>query len=95
MDIEPYSFPVSNDFCPLKFGPRSGPVFSFWSGFFLSLYTARPSCEYYPQVYFVHPGLKLSGSERIFEKKINFEKSEYKNHEKLPSLQRIKVLSSF
>ena len=25
---------------------------------FLSLYTARPSFEYYRQVYFVHPGLQ-------------------------------------
>ena len=26
--------------------------------FFLSLYTARPSFEYYRQVYFVHSGLQ-------------------------------------
>ena len=26
--------------------------------FYLSLYTARPSCEYYQQVYFVHSGLQ-------------------------------------
>ena len=28
------------------------------SSFFLSLYTARPSYEYYQQVYFVHSGLQ-------------------------------------
>ena len=32
--------------------------FSIIIAFFLSLYTARPSFEYYRQVYFVHSGLK-------------------------------------
>ena len=27
--------------------------------FFLSLYTARPSCEYYQKVYFVHSGFRM------------------------------------
>ena len=31
---------------------------SFFHSFFLSLYTARPSFEYYRQVYFVHSGLQ-------------------------------------
>ena len=30
----------------------------FESSIFLSLYTARPSCKYYLQVYFVHSGLQ-------------------------------------
>ena len=31
-------------------------IFFFFLSFFLSLYTARPSFEYYRQVYFVHSG---------------------------------------
>ena len=48
--------------------PHMGPIWvaemgtikacSFFLSFFLSLYTARPSFDYYQQVYFVHSGLQ-------------------------------------
>ena len=41
-------------------------AYSFFLLFFLSLYTARPSFEYYRQVYFVHSGLYKLVSKKIF-----------------------------
>ena len=40
------------------FGCKNFNLHLLGSFFFLSLYTARPSSEYYRHVYFVHPGLQ-------------------------------------
>ena len=41
----------------IKIRGSEGPILLAWS-FFLSLYSVKPSFEYYRQVYFVHSGLQ-------------------------------------
>ena len=51
-DLEWKDYLILHNLQPIK--PNRGSLFSF----FVSLYTARPSCEYYRQVYLVHSGLQ-------------------------------------
>ena len=49
---------VKNLLAPQVHVPDLLEMFEIQLSFFLSLYTARPSFEYYRQVYYVHSGLQ-------------------------------------
>ena len=51
---------IKVDYCKYSWERERGRRFLLnrMFSFFLSLYTARPSFEYYRQVYFVHSGLQ-------------------------------------
>ena len=53
--VEVVDFSSNNAY---KYPPKTGKIIMPSAIIFLSLYTARPSFEYYRQVYFVHSGLQ-------------------------------------